>query len=311
MEYIRIDNHRTVQYGVVAILAVLLLCLAFAAPAQAATTRTVETSGYTWDAATGLLTITTDAGTTRWQTAIKDRSAVKHIVIASGVTAIRDRAFANTGVTDVAIADTVGYIGSNAFGNCASLQCISLPYAVTTVADNAFRGSGVCSITLGDTYRIPNWLEGMIETQYKRSGIVSYVLYVPTSAMADYEGAMALLAKESGIVISVEPVTSSPYASTLALTDADDAGYAAFNAGVAAQIASMPTDGVVTVTTDRYLSFDRQVYAALEARPDVEVVVHYSYHGTEHTCYIAPGTNMYFLYNGRTYVSFDYLQSKN
>lgn len=305
------NNLRTVRYGMIAILAVLLLCLSTTSPVQAATTRSVASDGYTWDAASGLLTVTSDAGTTRWQTAIKDKTAVKHIVIASGVTAIRDRAFADTGVTDIIIADTVGYIGSNAFRNCRSLTCISLPYSVTTVADNAFRCSGVCSITLGDTYSIPNWLTNMIETQYKRSGIVSYLVYVPTSAMADYESSLALLAKNTGITIAVQPVTASPYATTVALTDADNAGYAAFNASVAAQITNSNTDAVVTITTTEYLSFDRQVYAALDARPDVELVVHYTYHGTEHTCYIAPETNMYFLYNGRTYVTFKYLETKN
>lgn len=311
MEYRGMNMHRTVRYGALAILAVLLLCLELAVPAQAATTRSVESSGYVWDAATGTLTITSDVGTTRWQTAVKDRSAVRYIVIASGVTAIRDRAFADTGVVDVAFGDTVGYIGSYAFANCTSLQCVSLPYSVTTVAENAFRGSGVYSITLGDTYDVPGWLDDVIETQYKRSGIAAYVVYAPTSAVADYEGALALTNRKSGLSITVQAITSSPYASTVALTDADDAGYAAFNAEVAERIASAATDAVVTVTTDRYLSFNRQVYAALEARQDVEVVVHYTYHGEARTCYIAPGTNAYFLYNGRTYVSYDYLQSKN
>lgn len=311
MNYTISHNHRTVRYGVMAILAVLLLCLSLAVPAQAATTRTTVKSGYTWDAATGILTVTSNAGTTAWQTAIKDKTAVRHIVIASGVTAIRDRAFANTGVTDVIFADTVGYIGSNAFRDCKSLVCISIPYSITTIADNAFRGSAVCSITLGDTYDVPNWLEEMIETQYDRSGILSYLIYVPTSAVDSFQDALDLAEAENDIVIDVQPITASPYASTVALTDADDAGYAAFNAGVAAQIVGATTDGVVTVTTTQYLSFDQQVYAALAARQDVEVVVHYTYHGTEHTCYIAPQANAYFLYNGRDYVTFEYLESKD
>lgn len=310
MEINKRNENRTVRCGVIAMLAVLFCMLWIGRPAQAAT-RTAVTSGYTWDAASGTLIVTSNAGTTSWQTAIQDRTAVRHVLIASGVTTIRERAFMNcTALTDVQIADTVGYIGSYAFGNCTALACISLPYETTTVAENALRGSGVNSITLGDAYVIPGWLETVIETQVKRSRIVSYVLYVPTSMIEYYESNVALIAHEKEIVIDVQPVTASPYAATVALTDADSAGYKAFCAEVARQITSAATDAVVTITTEQYLSFDHQVYTAIEARQDVELVVHYVYHGEAHTFYIVPGTNAYFLYGGQEYISFRYLESK-
>lgn len=304
------NYRRTVVFAGMAVLAVLFACLLVASPAQAAT-RTVRSSGYTWDAATGTLTVTSNAGTTNWQTAVQDRTAVQHIVIADGVTSIRGRAFANTGATDVTIAGTVGYIGANAFRDCTGLTTISIPYSVTSIADNAFRGSGIYSITLADNYDVPNWLEDILETQMERSGLSSFVLYVPTSMVESYDDALDLTEAETDAVINVRPITASPYAATVALTDADAPGYAVFNAGVAAQIRGAATNGVVNVTTEEYLSFDRQVYEALEDRADVEVVVDYSYHETSHRCYIAAGTKVYFLYDGRAYVTFEYLESKN
>lgn len=310
MQYSVLFNSRgTVVRAMAAVLAVLLLCLGMAAPAQAAT-RTVRTAGYVWDATTGTLTVTSDEGTTNWQSAI-DPSAVQHIVLAEGVTTVRNRAFRGCAVYDVAFGSTVSHIGTNAFGECANLACVNIPYTVTAVAENAFRGSGICSYTLADTYIIPGWLEDAIETQAKRSGITAYVIYVPTSMMSYYEDAMALLAHNLGVSIDVQAVTASPYASVVALTDADDgAGYKEFNAGVARQIRAAATDSIVRITTDRYMSFDRQVYAAIEERQDVTIVVNYSYHGEAHTFYIVDGTLPFFLYGGKEYISFRYLENK-
>ena len=65
-------------------------------------------SGYTFDTETGVLTVTTNNGTSAWRSKVSDKSVVTDIVIEDGVTQIYDSAFRGcTGLTEVIVPNHV------------------------------------------------------------------------------------------------------------------------------------------------------------------------------------------------------------
>lgn len=99
----------------------------------------LETEGYSFDTASGTLTIASNDGTTNWRNSGIDKAAVKSVVIQSGVTYILDNAFKDcTSLTDVSIPDGVAHIGKYAFNMCTSLTHIALPDLLISIGDEAF-----------------------------------------------------------------------------------------------------------------------------------------------------------------------------
>ena len=66
---------------------------------------------------------------------------LKAIVLPTTVTAIQDRAFANTGITSVDIPNSVSSLGGDAFAYCSSLKTVVLGRRVMTMGQGVFWGS--------------------------------------------------------------------------------------------------------------------------------------------------------------------------
>ena len=68
-------------------------------------------------------------------------------------------------------------------------------------------------------------------------------------------------------------------------------------------------NGAVTVATDKWMSFNKNVYDALAARPDVTLTVNYKYKGTFYSVTIPAGTDMTPYLTEDGYCGFLYLAS--
>jgi hypothetical protein len=112
-------------------------------------------SGVDWsfDPASGTLTITTNAGTTNWRDGRGSDTFrildVKNVVIQSGVTIIGYGAFWDcTNLESIAIPNGITSIGNNAFRGCTSLTSITIPNTVTSIGNSAFQYCTITSITI-------------------------------------------------------------------------------------------------------------------------------------------------------------------
>ncbi|MBQ3194537.1 MAG: leucine-rich repeat protein [Oscillospiraceae bacterium] len=108
----------------------------------------------TWTLNNGTLTITgsgamTDYSSLNYAPWNDQRSAIRSVVVGSGVTDIGNYAFIQCGnLTSVELPDGLTRIGKLAFLECTSLGSIELPAAVTNIGDSAFLGcSGLRQIT--------------------------------------------------------------------------------------------------------------------------------------------------------------------
>ncbi|MGN1478541.1 MAG: leucine-rich repeat protein [Acutalibacteraceae bacterium] len=107
---------------------------------------------YTFDSATGLLTI---SGTGEmYDAAFKYSSLIKAVVIEDGVTTIGNDAFRACGnLSRVTIPDSVTKIGDNAFYGCSMLSSLLLGDGVTSIGTDAFKdASGLYLLVYKDTY---------------------------------------------------------------------------------------------------------------------------------------------------------------
>ena len=108
----------------------------------------ISGDGYTFEPATGKLTVTSNDGTTAWRSdsgiAEDDTEryeAIKSLEIGGGVTDIGESAFeACTGITALDLNGFAGTIGSRAFKGCASLTEITIPTGVTGIGYGVFDG---------------------------------------------------------------------------------------------------------------------------------------------------------------------------
>ena len=149
----------------------LLLIMAFSLTSRAQTD--FSTSDYSFVAATGTLTVLTDAGSTNWKTTNLGNFTASHLrkvvitntvsdigtnafencsgiteldlTAASNLTMIGNHAFRATSITGtLTIPSGVSYIGANAFVNCYTITALDLT-AVSNlkIESNAFSGTGI------------------------------------------------------------------------------------------------------------------------------------------------------------------------
>ncbi len=98
-------------------------------------------SGYTFDTETGVLTVTTNTGTSAWRSKVSDKSVVTDIVIEDGVTQIYDSAFHGcTGLTEVIVPNHVTKLFANAFAGCTGVTRGYFPVALTINSFSAYPG---------------------------------------------------------------------------------------------------------------------------------------------------------------------------
>lgn len=108
----------------------------------------ISGDGYTFEPATGKLTVTSNDGTTAWRSdsgiAEDDTEryeAIKSVKIGGGVTDIGESAFEDcTGITALDLNGFAGTIGSRAFKGCMSLTEITIPTGVTGIGYGVFDG---------------------------------------------------------------------------------------------------------------------------------------------------------------------------
>lgn len=105
---------------------------------------TSTTAAYLFDAATGILTIIENAGTTQWREdpQVKEED-VKKVVFEKGVTSIGDSAFYYCqNLKEVELPEGLTTIGKYAFWKCTGLEKMKLPEGLTTLGESVFYGCG-------------------------------------------------------------------------------------------------------------------------------------------------------------------------
>lgn len=118
-----------------------------------------EAAGVTWkfDSTTGTLTISGSGAMDDPGAAYKipwnnNRSSIKKVVIAEGVTSIASFAFDDCyKLASVEIPSTVKTIGGYAFKGCYNLKGVTLPNGLTSIGEFAFNGSAVSSVNIPDS----------------------------------------------------------------------------------------------------------------------------------------------------------------
>ena len=142
----------------------LIICVALLLPAVSIAARAADTAGacgdnltWTFDEATGTLTI--EGTGPMWDRDVEDvpwfsyQSSIKCVIIRDGVTVIGDYAFFGcTTLTEVTIPDSVTDIGDYAFFECISLTKVTIPDSVTDIGYWAFCGcDSLTGVTIPDS----------------------------------------------------------------------------------------------------------------------------------------------------------------
>lgn len=101
-----------------------------------------ESATYSFDAETGILTISGKGSVTLKETPIYDlRTSIKSIVITNGVTCIGEDGFSGcVELTQISIPDSVTEIGDGAFFRCRKITEIKLPSKLTRIERHTFHG---------------------------------------------------------------------------------------------------------------------------------------------------------------------------
>lgn len=128
----------------------LIICIALLLPAVSVAARAADTSGtcgddltWTFDEATGTLTIEGTGPMWDWDWDgmpwYTYRSDIKRVTIGNGVTSIEDYSFYGcSNLLQITIPNGITFIGDYAFYNCQHLTQVAIPYSVTTIGHCAF-----------------------------------------------------------------------------------------------------------------------------------------------------------------------------
>ena len=126
-----------------------------AAPTEIRSGSCGDSVSWSLNTETGALLITGSGDMTSWSNLsdvpwYNSRSAVRSVVIGSGVTSIGGNAFRGcTNMADISIPDTVTAIGSSVFADCYALTEIRIPGSVRSVGGSLFvRCRALTSVTL-------------------------------------------------------------------------------------------------------------------------------------------------------------------
>ena len=160
-------------------------------------------SGWSFNAATGTLTVSSDWGTFGWRTQGKFHfTDIKTLIVTHGVTTIKAYSYYNcTELTTATIPETVETIENNAFQGCVKLTTLNLASrGLKSIGSFAFQFSSLTSITIPDSVRLIDYyaLWAPLETVFFLSSTPptmnsafgawrAYTVYVPIGAKAAYE----------------------------------------------------------------------------------------------------------------------------
>ena len=164
----------------------------------------ISTADYTFVAATGTLTVHTDAGTTNWKTSgggSLEPADLKAVVIEGTVTNIGSYSFNYcTELETLEIKSGVSTIGKHAFRGCNKIPSVNLPNSIRLIEEQSFDS---CSSLI--SINIPNSVTDIGNGAFLSSGIKG-VLTIPDSLKSIGEDAFKLCA---GITEIVFPQTGS------------------------------------------------------------------------------------------------------
>lgn len=114
--------------------------------------------------------------------------------------------------------------------------------------------------------------------KFSCSHVYEYILVQQATPVRD--AVQALQCTKCGMVIDYVDVPNSAYAAFLQET---------------ADVIQNTRQKEVTICTDRWMSFDRKVFEAIESRPDVAVIINYQYQGDVYSLIIPAGTDVNLL----------------
>lgn len=119
---------------------------------------------------------------------------------------------------------------------------------------------------------------GEMDGKSSCSHVYEYILVQQATPVRD--AVQALQCTKCGMVIDYVDVPNSAYAAFLQET---------------ADVIQNTRQKEVTICTDRWMSFDRKVFEAIESRPDVAVIINYQYQGDVYSLIIPAGTDVNLL----------------
>lgn len=99
---------------------------------------------------------------------------------ASGLLRIGTYAFAETGIEEISLPRTLGYISDNMFSDCTKLATIVIPNSVSGIGDYAF---SYCSGLTG--VEIPNSVISIGGSAFEHSGLISLVIPASVTSIGD------------------------------------------------------------------------------------------------------------------------------
>lgn len=143
----------------VAMLLMLVLCMGLAVTASADQTGTTGACTWSFDEATGTLTISGSGAMADYSSSNNPpwasfKDSIQTIVINEGVTTIGNRAFPEyPALTEVFISGSVKAIGNNAFYSCSNLKTVEY-WGITapTASSNAFGNTSLWFVKVPDNY---------------------------------------------------------------------------------------------------------------------------------------------------------------
>jgi uncharacterized protein YjdB/Leucine-rich repeat (LRR) protein len=127
----------------------------------------IDTYGWNWrypfDGCSALRTVNFEEGITAIPTALFANTGLTEITIPDTVTSIGERSFAEcTNLKKITIPDSVTYIGDYSFADCTALQEIDLPDSITDMGSGTF--SGCTALT---KVKLPSQRQNIMESMFE------------------------------------------------------------------------------------------------------------------------------------------------